>query len=135
MPLDYQLRCRIDRTKRHTPARNLFTLKKSAYERRNDPTQVKKPSKIPANSADDSVDSMKKEIENQFATIEEIPSTERMISAPQGSIASDVQQADDSNDNDTFSDIEQTDHQQPMVDEMNNLNLDANETSEVNLLR
>ncbi|CAF1492486.1 unnamed protein product, partial [Adineta ricciae] len=130
LPLDYQLRCRIDRPKRHTPPRTLFALKKSAYERRSDQTQVKKPSKIPSKSADDSVDSMKKEIENQFATIEEIPSTERMISAPQGSIASDVQQADDPNDSDTYSDTEQINHQQPMVDEMNNLNLDANGTSE-----
>ena len=131
MPLDYQLRCRIDRPKRHTQARNLFALKKSTY----DQTQVKKPSKIVSKSADNSVDSMKKEIENQFATIEEIPSTERMISAPQGSIASDVQQADDLNDNDTYSETEQIDHQQPMVDEMNSLKLDANETSEVNSLR
>jgi hypothetical protein len=86
-------------------------------------------------------DSTKQEIENQFKNIEEIPSKERMINAPQGSIASDIQQADDISDIDRNSDIEQNNDQQlfdihensnqdqPITDDINNLKLDADEVS------
>ncbi|UJR37295.1 hypothetical protein I4U23_030004 [Adineta vaga] len=134
LPLDYQLRCRIDRLKRYAPVRRLFTSKKSTYESKSDQNQANKTVKIPSKSSqlqNKSDDFTKKEIENQFATIEEISSDERMISAPQGSIASDVQQADDLNDNDRNSDIVQIDNQQPLIDNINDLKLATDAINEV----
>jgi hypothetical protein len=73
------------------------------------------------------IDSTKNEIENQFTTIEEIPSNDRMINVPQGSIASDIQQVEDLSYTDKNSDIEQVDSQQPIINDINNLNLDTDE--------
>jgi hypothetical protein len=92
---------------------------------KNDQNQTKKLVKIPSNPIktqiqNNLIDSTKKEVENQFTTIEEIPSNEYMINVPQGSIASDIQQSEDLNDNDGNSDIEQ----QPIINDINNLNLD-----------
>ena len=64
------------------------------------------------------IDSDKKQIENQFSTIEELPSNDQIINVPQGSIASDIQQVEDLSDN------EQIDTQQAIVNDINNLNLD-----------
>jgi hypothetical protein len=74
-------------------------------------------------------------VENQFTTIEEIPSNEQMINAPQGSIASDIQQVEDLSDNDRNSDMEQIDNQQPIIDDISNLNLDADEVREITELK
>ncbi len=74
-------------------------------------------------------------MENQFTTIEEIPSNEQMINAPQGSIASDIQQVEDLSDNDRNSDMEQIDNQQPIIDDISNLNLDADEVREITELK
>ena len=57
--------------------------------------------------------------------MQEIPSDERMINAPQGSVASDVQQVEDLSDNDRNSNTEQVDNQQSIIDEVNNLQLNA----------
>jgi len=56
-----------------------------------------------------------------------------MINAPQGSIASDIQPIEDLSDNDRNSDIEQIDNQQSVIDDISNLNLDADEVSELQI--
>jgi len=96
----------------------MFSSKKSIYESKSDQNQSKKLLKAPSNPIktqiqNDLIDSTKTEIENQFTTIEEIPSNEHIINAPQGSIASDIQQIEDLNDNDGNSDIEQ----QPIIND------------------
>ncbi|CAF0774804.1 unnamed protein product [Adineta steineri] len=121
LPLDYQIRCRIDRSKRPAPVRRMPTSK-------TDQNQTKiffsTPSKL-TQVQNNLIDNTKKQIENQFSTIKEVASNERMINVPQGSIASDIQQVEDLNDND----IEQIDNQQSIVDDINNLNLDTDEKS------
>jgi hypothetical protein len=91
------------------------------FSSKTDQNQSKKLLKTPSNPIktqiqNSLIDSTKTEVENQFTTIEEIPSNEHIINVPQGSIASDIQQIEDLNDNDGNSDIEQ----QPI----SNLNLD-----------
>jgi len=94
----------------------MVSSKKSIYQSKSDQNQSKKLLKVPSNLIktqiqNNLIDSTKKQVENQFPTIEEIPSNEHIINTPQGSIASDIQQIEDLNDND----------QQP---DINNLNLD-----------
>jgi len=91
----------------------MFSSKKSIYEIKSDQNQSKKLLKAPSNPIktaqvqNDLIDSTKTKIENQCTTSEEIPSNEHIINAPQCSIASDIQQIEDLNDNDGNSDIEQ----------------------------
>ncbi len=92
----------------------MFSSKKSIYESKSDQNQSKKLLKAPSNPIktqiqNDLIDSTKTEIENQFTTIEQIPSNEHIINAPQGSIASDIQQIEDLNDNDI--------EQQPIIND------------------
>ena len=73
-------------------------------------------------------------MQNQFATIKQTTSHERIINVPQGSIASDIQQVEDLNDMDKNSDIEQIDNQEKIENDeqtiINNLNLDTNEVNQ-----
>ncbi len=49
MPLDYQIRCRIDRPKRSVPMRRMLSTKKSIYESKRDQNQTKKVLKASSN--------------------------------------------------------------------------------------
>ncbi|CAF1461309.1 unnamed protein product [Rotaria sp. Silwood1] len=153
LPLDYQIRCHIDRAKHYVPKQRMFSSNKSTYKSKSDQNQLTKILPTPSNLSqvqNQLIDSTKKEIINQFTPIEEIPSNERIINAPQGSIASDVQKVEDLNDNDRNSDIEQIYNQQtihddeppiqsdeqpihndeqPIIDTINNLNLDSDQKS------
>lgn len=75
---------------------------------------------------------MKQEIDHQFTAVEETANDEQVIHVPQGSVASDVQQAEDLSDDGRNSTVEQVDDAQAVVDEINQLQIDpAEEADEV----
>ncbi|CAF1920262.1 unnamed protein product [Rotaria magnacalcarata] len=136
LPLDYQIRCHIDKLKHSVPKQRMLPVNRS----KNDQNQLTKLLATPSNLAhvqNYSMDSNKEEVKNQFVNIEDIPSTEQIINAPQGSMASDVQKVEDLNDTDGNSDVEQIPPNQQTIQEdeeanmnnLGNLNLDSEQKS------
>jgi hypothetical protein len=80
----------------------MFSSKKPIYESKTDQNQTKKLPKEPVSN---------NVIDSTNQPIEEIPSNEHVINAPQGSVASDVQQVEDL--------IDPNIDQQPMIDDVN----------------
>ncbi|CAF0979533.1 unnamed protein product [Didymodactylos carnosus] len=86
LPVDYQIRCRIDRTKRH-PTQNRripFQTKKSVYETKNAVKEKR----------------LKEDRSGALPEVQEFTSNFMPVggvSAPQGSVASDIQQVDGNN--------------------------------------
>lgn len=163
LPLDYQIQCHVDRMKHYVPKRRMLTSNKSTHKSKNDQNQLVKTMQTPSKLVNQTkkqntlifkkksmfivkqsqtqvqsqlIDSKKAGVENQFTIIEEIPSNERIIIAPQGSIASDIQKAEDLNENDENSDTEQIANQQinqnderSIINNISNLKLDSEQVS------